>query len=137
MPTRKVWVWATAPLLAIGLGCTAPVPEIEVGRATFQDKCASCHGKRATGDGPMSAFVPTGVPNLRTLTARHGGTFPEAHVVRVITRISDLHEDIVAMPDFGTFLTATPTLYTAPDGSTVKTDAKVIAITRYLESIQG
>jgi mono/diheme cytochrome c family protein len=129
---------AAALALAAGtIGCTAPAPQVEVGRAAFQDNCASCHGTRAMGDGPMAVFVRTGVPNLRELSLRNGGAFPEGRVVRVITRISDLHADIVAMPDFGALLTASPTTYSAPDGETIPTDAKVIAIMRYLESIQS
>jgi mono/diheme cytochrome c family protein len=134
--TNQAWRWGAVPVLALAMGCAASTPQIEVGRAAFQDNCASCHGGRAQGDGPMAVIVRSGVPNLRELSFRNGGSFPEEHVVRVITRISDLHADIVAMPDFGAMLTGTPTKYTSPDGREIQTDAKVIAITRYLESIQ-
>ncbi len=133
---KSPWLWGIVPVLALATGCAVPMAEVEVGRAAFQDNCASCHGKRAMGDGPMAVFVSSGVPNLRELGFRNGGSFPEAHVVQVITRVSDLHTGIVAMPDFGALLTADPTVYTAPDGREIQTDAKVIAITRYLESIQ-
>jgi mono/diheme cytochrome c family protein len=116
-------------------GCTA-MP-VDVGRAAFQQNCTSCHGASARGDGPMAVFVPSGVPDLTELSFRNDGTFPEEHVVRVITRISDLHEAIVAMPDFGALLDASPTVYTAPDGTRIATDATVLAITSYLESIQS
>ncbi|MDJ0631517.1 MAG: cytochrome c [Rhodobacter sp.] len=126
--------------LAAGLGLLAAAgcvaTPVQVGRAAYQDNCSACHGARGTGDGTMAVFVSGGVPNLRGLAARNGGDFPEAHVVRVITRVSDLHEGIVAMPDFGALLDASPTVYTAPDGERIRTDATVLAIADYLESIQ-
>ena len=76
------------------------------------------------------------MPNLQELALRNGGDFPDLHVIEVITRISDLHSDIVAMPDFGSLLDANPTVYTAADGTEVQTDATVVAITDYLKTIQ-
>ncbi len=116
-------------------GCVAT--PVQVGRAAYQDNCASCHGARATGDGPMAVFVAGGVPNLRQLSLKNGGSFPEAHVVQVVTRVSDLHANIVAMPDFGALLDASPTIYTAPDGEQIRTDATVLAIADYLRSVQN
>lgn len=122
-------------LLAVAACATAPEPP-DTGRAAFAENCAACHGTGGAGDGRMAIFVRGGVPNLRALSQRNGGTFPEAHVVRVITRTSDLHDGIVAMPDFGGLLDASPTVYTAPDGTRIATDATVLAITDYLKTIQ-
>lgn len=84
----------------------------------------------------MSAFVPAGVPNLRQLSQRNGGEFPKTRVVEVVTRISDRQHGIVAMPDFGALLAGSPTVYTAPDGTRIRTDNTILAIAAYLESIQ-
>ncbi len=127
-----------APVLA-GLAlaaCAAPERPADVGRAAFAEHCAACHGAGAAGDGPMAIFVPSGVPNLRELAQRNGGTYPERHVVEVVTRISDKHDEIVAMPDFGALLAASPTVYTAPDGTRIGTDATILAISAYLAGIQ-
>lgn len=121
--------------LLAAAACVAPQP-VDVGRAAFQENCATCHGERATGDGRMAVFVPGGVPNLRELSLHNGGTFPEAHVVQVITKVSDLHDGIVAMPDFAALLDASPAVYIAPDGERIETDATVLAIVDYLQSIQ-
>ncbi len=85
----------------------------------------------------MAIFVANGVPDLRTLSQRNGGTFPRAHVVSVVTRISALHEDIVAMPDFGSLLDAEPATYRTPDGKIIQTNRAVLDIVAYLESIQS
>lgn len=126
-----------AALTVLGLaGCTAPSQPVSVGRAAFTENCSSCHGAQGRGDGPMSVFVSTGVPNLRQLRQRSGGEFPKTYVIEVVTRISDLHDDIVAMPDFGTLLGASPTVYMAADGQRIKTDSTILAIVDYLESVQ-
>jgi len=84
----------------------------------------------------MAVLVGTGVPDLRQLSWQNGGDFPRAHVVRVVTRISDQHADVVAMPDFGDLIDGSATTYTAPDGEKIKTDATILAIADYLESVQ-
>ena len=83
----------------------------------------------------MAVFVNTGVPDLRQLSQR-SGEFPRTYVVEVITKISEFHDDISAMPDFGTLFGASPTVYTAPDGEQIQTDALILAIVDYLETVQ-
>lgn len=122
-----------APGVSARSGAAASVAK---GQVAFEQECSSCHGTSARGDGPMAVFVPGGVPNLRELSLRNGGRFPEPHVVAVITRISDLHDDVVAMPDFGDLLASQPAVYTAPDGETIPTDATVLRLAAYLATIQ-
>jgi mono/diheme cytochrome c family protein len=139
MAAHSLLIWrrsGLAAVLALAAACTPQEPAAEVGRAAFQNNCTSCHGARAQGDGPLSVFVPTGVPNLRHLSLRNGGEFPKTRVIEVVTRISDLQHGIVAMPDFGALLGASPTVYTAPDGTRMETDNTILAIAAYLETIQ-
>jgi len=139
MADRKRLIWCRSGLvagLALVAACSPPNRSAEVGRAAFQDNCTACHGAWAQGDGPMAVLVPTGVPNLRQLSARNGGEFPKTHVVEVVTKISDRQHGIVAMPDFGALLGASPTVYTAPDGTRIKTGTTILAIAAYLETIQ-
>ena len=124
-------------IAAFGLSaCAEGRPPANVGRAAFQEHCSSCHGAEARGDGPMAVFVTTGVPDLRQLRKRSGGEFPRSHLVKVVTRISDLHDGVVAMPDFGALLGASPIVYTTAGGERIKTDATILAIADYLERIQ-
>jgi mono/diheme cytochrome c family protein len=71
------------------LGACAQTPEQPVaptgsGAQLFQSLCASCHGVRARGDGPIAPLIKTGVPDLTRLAHRNGGTFPTDHVRRTI-----------------------------------------------------
>ena len=46
--------------------------------------CASCHGAKGLGDGPVAASLAVMVPDLTRITQRHGGTFPEEQVRKII-----------------------------------------------------
>ena len=55
------------------------------GPALYQAYCAVCHGKDAKGDGPMSKSLKAKVPDLTTMAARNGGTFPLDKVEKIIS----------------------------------------------------
>ncbi|MFL6202757.1 MAG: cytochrome c [Thermoanaerobaculia bacterium] len=46
------------------------------GRASFTLYCSSCHGKSATGDGPVASSLKTAPADLTQLAAGNGGKFP-------------------------------------------------------------
>ncbi len=54
------------------------------GRTEFQDHCAACHGMDAKGHGPVAALMTISLPDLTTLTLRHGGEFPFDYVAKSI-----------------------------------------------------
>jgi len=54
------------------------------GAQLFQRYCASCHGKTAEGDGPVSKTFRMDVPDLTRIAKRRGGEFPRDLVRRVI-----------------------------------------------------
>ena len=53
------------------------------GEELFERFCASCHGESAGGDGPVASSLNAVVPDLTTITARHG-EFPAALIRDVI-----------------------------------------------------
>jgi len=61
-----------------------PVVQMPSGAETFTTHCASCHGPRAEGDGPVAASLSVPVPNLRTLSQRNHGQFPTDAVASYI-----------------------------------------------------
>lgn len=46
--------------------------------------CASCHGAKGLGNGPVAAHLKHPVPDLTTLSQRSKGTFPKERVSQVI-----------------------------------------------------
>ena len=58
--------------------------EAPSGAALYAERCASCHGATATGDGPMSRALKHVPPDLTTLSLKNNGMFPSARVYRII-----------------------------------------------------
>lgn len=56
---------------------------LSAGAELYTQHCALCHGDdlKGTGSFPAPYRVP---PDLTTLSKRHGGKFPEAHVASVL-----------------------------------------------------
>jgi len=46
--------------------------------------CASCHGAKGYGDGPVAATFKVIVPDLTRIARRQGGAFPEEQVRKII-----------------------------------------------------
>jgi len=99
--TRALAAGAAAAAAVTLAACT---PEPQVTRADyaryFADYCAGCHGADARGGGPQAAGMDPAPPDLTSIAARHGGTFP---MVEVMSQI-DGYGRGGAMPEFGAFL---------------------------------
>lgn len=54
------------------------------GPEMYQAYCASCHGPKGLGDGPVAPYLKSALPNLTTLTRENKGTFPTLRVSQVI-----------------------------------------------------
>jgi len=56
------------------------------GEELFQRYCSACHGTSGRGDGPVASSLATAVPDLTTLSQRHGNgyEFPAAWVRETI-----------------------------------------------------
>lgn len=69
-------------------GAQAPEPpaqgEEAVGAAIFKANCASCHGTKGVGDGPMADQLRYAPPDLTRLAARNRGRFPSELAHKVI-----------------------------------------------------
>lgn len=75
-------------------GCGSSSPEVRVaegaavsganaaatGQELYSTLCATCHGTEADGEGPLAYLLRVETPDLRSLSARHGGEFPRASV---------------------------------------------------------
>lgn len=56
----------------------------DLGRVQYEASCASCHGMRGIGDGPVRAYLTKAPSDLTTLSRRYGGVFPNQMVWEVI-----------------------------------------------------
>jgi mono/diheme cytochrome c family protein len=68
--------------------CGAPVGEELVvqdsGEALYRRHCASCHGEKARGNGPVAEFISVTVPDLTRIAQRRGGVFPQEEIFQII-----------------------------------------------------
>ncbi|PWR03708.1 cytochrome C [Meridianimarinicoccus roseus] len=122
--------------LAIVLGvaaCQAPVTGPQVARQDFADHCAACHGADARGNGPAAQGLAVQPPDLTTLSARNGGSFP---LVEVMSQI-DGYSRGGTMPEFGAYLLEDRQVLveTAP-GVQTPAPERLVLMARYLQSLQ-
>ncbi|MFQ5525528.1 MAG: c-type cytochrome [Thermoanaerobaculia bacterium] len=109
------------------------------GRVTFRRYCASCHGEKAEGNGPVAKMLKIPPSDLRVLKHESDGEFPADR----ITAWVDGREEVAAhgrrdMPVWGevfqTSLIANPA---APDeDGEARAARKVRELVLFLETIQ-
>jgi mono/diheme cytochrome c family protein len=77
-------------VLPVALGFLGSLPaaaadrDTDTGRQAYYDKCASCHGVDAKGQGLVAKFLIKAPRDLTTLSKKNGGVFPYLHVEAVI-----------------------------------------------------
>jgi mono/diheme cytochrome c family protein len=54
------------------------------GAQLYRTYCASCHGERALGDGPLAASMRRSPPNLTEIAKRNNGVYPKEMVFKII-----------------------------------------------------
>jgi mono/diheme cytochrome c family protein len=101
------------------------------GRVLFNTYCASCHGRTGVGDGPAAPAMRRTPPDITGLALANGGLFPAERMGRIIDgREVEAHGDR-EMPVWG------DAFKVLPGGiSPEVVQARIVAIVRYLESIQ-
>jgi len=80
--------WSHVLLLATTILVHRPMPaaaqEAWRGAVLFHQYCASCHGDKGTGKGPVAPYLTVQPADLTRITERADGTFPRDQVTRII-----------------------------------------------------
>jgi mono/diheme cytochrome c family protein len=79
-----IWVVSSSPAQKLADVESTRLIESIQGPTLYRAYCAVCHGKDATGNGPMAVSLKSKMPNLTRIAARNQGTFPLARVQRII-----------------------------------------------------
>lgn len=133
----RLRVAALAAMLALPMSAAAQDLEpatIALGHALFLDRCASCHGTDASGNGPAASTLSVPPPDLTEISKRAGGAFPAPRVVEIISYGGNIAaHGSGPMPVWGKVF--------SDEGGRGKVGAaasrrSVIALKRYLETIQ-
>ena len=102
------------------------------GAATFKTYCASCHGDRGRGDGPMAAQLRYAPADLTRIAGRNRGKFDSEKVFRIIDGRQHMKgHGGTEMPVWGDAFLESREGY---DHEKVK--RKIDELVHYLESIQ-
>lgn len=107
------------------------------GHSLFAENCASCHGADGKGGGDMAAGLPTVLPDLTTLSARHRGVFPRDYVMSTIDGYSRGLHGAQVMPEFGAGDLGPTVLIENGDGNGIPVPVNLLLLAQYLESIQA
>lgn len=131
--SRKALMPACIALLALQ-ACTPT--SSQSGRALYADKCAVCHGTSGKGDGPLASGLETAPPDLTQIAARRDGVWPMLEVMSIVDGYTKRYLPGSEMPIYDEFLEGNLVTFDTGNGIRQKTPAGLLAIARYLESIQ-
>jgi len=125
-------VVATVPPTASAQQTAEAVLSRTSGDALFKTYCGSCHGKSATGDGPLAASLRFQPADLTRIAKRNGGKFDSDKVHRTIDgRDAIKGHGGSDMPVWGDAFKRSDEAY-----SEKAVKARIQAIVDYLKSIQ-
>ena len=110
--------------------------DVEDGAAHFTDYCATCHGAKAMGNGPMASMLTVRPADLTRLSSGNGGVFPIDRVVRRIDGTTEVMAHGGPMPIFGLLLQGPSEAILAPDGSEIVAPEAIVQIAAWLETVQ-
>jgi mono/diheme cytochrome c family protein len=125
-----------ASVLALSLLAQAPEPKEAAASAAsgaemYQSYCASCHGPKGVGGGPVAQYLKTPAPDLTILARQNKGAFPTQRVAQVIRGEVDIKtHGIREMAVWGPFFLGQKNTQEAV------VQARVANLSAYLESIQ-
>ncbi len=102
------------------------------GAKAYVAYCASCHGLKGLGDGPVAASLKIPPPDLTTLTRRNQGQFPSSRVAESIKgETSTQAHGSADMPVWG------PAFRNMDGRSEGATKVRVHNLVRHIESLQA
>ena len=79
------WLFCVTVSLTLGNSVNSLAQETSSGARLFHQYCASCHGEKANGTGPVAPYMTIKPSDLTTITQRRRGIFPEEQILRIIT----------------------------------------------------
>ncbi|WP_317054714.1 c-type cytochrome [Roseovarius rhodophyticola] len=106
------------------------------GRDLFYQHCAMCHGRDATGNGPMAPALILQPPDLTQLQNSNGGFFPIARVIRKIDGRDPLVSHGSPMPIYGQFFEGRDVAVKTKSGQPIMTSQPIVDLVEWLKSVQ-
>ncbi|SFS03682.1 c-type cytochrome [Yoonia litorea] len=123
-------------LLSMMLAVPAVAQDTQQGEALFGFYCATCHGRSAEGNGPMSPSLVVAPADLTRLAARNDGIFPTTRVIMRIDGRDPLVSHGSMMPVYGDFFEGNEAVTKSETGQPVLTSQPIVDLLAYLETLQ-
>ena len=102
------------------------------GSEMYMAYCASCHGVKGLGGGPVAEHLKITVPDLTTLSKQNKGAFPAVHVTQVIRgEVGVRSHGIQDMPVWG------PVFLNLNNRQEAAVHMRVSNLAKYIESLQA
>lgn len=102
------------------------------GADMYKAYCASCHGVKGLGDGPVAEHLKIAVPDLTTFSKLNKGVFPSVHVTAVIRgEVGVRSHGIQDMPVWG------PVFLNLNNRQEAAVHMRVSNLTKYIEGLQN
>ncbi|HTR60876.1 MAG TPA: cytochrome c [Candidatus Binataceae bacterium] len=131
MLSGKGLVLALVAILLAGTFGLAAADDVADGKAIYVQYCASCHGAKGDGNGPMARVLTTPPTNLRLLAQKYGNPLPEDQIAKFIDGRSDVKAHGPRdMPVWGHRFNA------QSNGNEADTHERIAKLVAYLQSIQ-
>ena len=116
--------------------------QIKLGEIEYMANCASCHGVKGTGDGPVAEVLTTKPSDLTQITKQYSGTYPADEVYRVINGLKMINpHGSREMPVWGPRYWESAGERSASVPHDVDMQAmvhgRITALVQYIESIQA
>jgi mono/diheme cytochrome c family protein len=102
------------------------------GQDLFAFYCATCHGRKGTGDGPVAAALKSPPPDLTRLARHNGGTFPRQRVKAFVTGDGDVETPAHGSSDMPVW----GPVFRGLDPSDTLVKVRIANVVTYIESIQ-
>jgi mono/diheme cytochrome c family protein len=108
------------------------------GASQYQARCAPCHGKTGTGDGPAAKNLLNRPPDLTTYAKRNGGKFPTELAWQKIDGRPVSYDKDTQMPVWGRDFRHEAMSMPLPDNPPESyVAAELYAVIEYLKTIQA
>lgn len=84
MPTSWKLNIVVAVLILVGGRTVSEAQESAQGENLYHQYCASCHGEKGLGNGPVAVYLKVQPADLTRITTRREGEFPREQLKRII-----------------------------------------------------
>ena len=131
MSHMKLVLCIMSAIFLIAAVSLAAADDVADGKAIYMQYCASCHGAKGDGKGPMAPVLTTPPANLRLLSQKYGNPLPVAQIAKFIDGRSDVRAHGPRdMPVWGERFNA------QSNGNERDTGTRIAKLVAYLQSIQ-